>query len=269
MTHIKYHQREAWRPGNDAIHVTTSSSPAEALSHTSALGMALYGAVETLGISAYPAQAGVVFEGNLPTIDNNREKLLRIAPEIAQKALRECEYGRESAGGLNYLTQDVASFGAPMPKHDSFGNRLKRSISPFAQSCTWDGCFEYVSGSEYQPPLDHRIQEILYDIRWSKETQANAAKKVVAIPVEVLKVLESLGHLDNVSQQQEIAAALQYYTIVRTQDDPDLDLRIRAFDVHNKHAIIKAKKRAKSIIPQAAESSRSQQLLNSPLLTDM
>ena len=132
MTHIAFYEARAFNPDNEAVHVTTSASPAEALSHRSALGMALYGAARTLGILAYPGQhEGVVFEGNLPTIDSLRPKLRFLAPEIAQRALANCTSGRENAGGLSQLTRVVEEFGDPLA-----GRRLTRGVAaglgPFA-----------------------------------------------------------------------------------------------------------------------------------------
>lgn len=125
--------------------------------------MALYGATETLQINAYPAgeSGGVIFEGSLPTIDKNRQRLAHLAPEIAQRALSECTMGRENAGGISSLARDIAAVGAPLKERDSFWNRMQHSISPFVQATTWDGCHEYRHKQPWQPPLDSQIHNII------------------------------------------------------------------------------------------------------------
>ena len=229
MTNISYYPRTAWRPGNEALHVTTSASPAMALSHSSALGMALYGATDTLHIDTYPAEAGVVFEGSTTQIDKYRERLVRIAPEIALRALNECESGRDVAGGISHLSGLVGRFGAPLAENDSFEGRIKSSVGSFAQETTWDGCFEHSYTRPYKMPLDHRIEEILRRLQWPQGAEGEMSEQTLAIPIDTVKTFEALAGLDNVSAQQEILTALQYYQELRL-GDPDLSMKV---SVHN------------------------------------
>lgn len=234
MTNISYYPRAAWRPGNEALHITTSASPAEAISHTSALGIALYGAADTLDIATYPAEQGVVFEGSVAKIDKQRDQLVRIAPEIALRALNECEYGRDSTGGIAHLSGLVSRFGAPLQDNDSFAGRIKSSVGPFAQETTWDGCFEHQYTQPYKAPLDHRINEIIGKLRWNHDTAVEMSEQAVTFPADLNEVLRALAKIDELNVQQEIVAALRYYGAIRL-DDPDLAMKI-----HIHHSLAKA-----------------------------
>lgn len=237
MTRIAFYEARAFNPDNEAVHVTTSASPAEALSHRSALGMALYGAARTLGILAYPGQhEGVVFEGNLPTIDSLRPELRFLAPEIAQRALANCTSGRENAGGLSQLTRVVEEFGAPLdPEKDSFRPRMERSIDPFADATTWDGCLVHRYNREYMPPLDHEITKITYErYHTDPEQGTELLRELEEADPEMARDFKTVGYIDGVPTGVTVMTALDYYLFLRASD-PELEIKARAANSRQKN----------------------------------
>ena len=229
MTNVSFYPRKSWTPGREAIHVTTSASPYEAIARTSALGKALYGAMETLDILAYPASPGVVFEGDIATIDAELPRLREDAERIAHAAIRTCDYGADRTGGLSNLASLVSRVGAPLEEgQDGFRPRMIESVSEFAQLTTWDGCFVHTFAEPYKPPMDHRVDDAIRDVHWhSKEYETT--KKVVDLPIELEIFFKQIAELDGLANaKQAMTAALKYYRELRLTD-PDLGSKI---DIH-------------------------------------
>lgn len=226
MTNVSFYPRKSWTPGREAIHVTTSASPYEAIARTSALGIALYGAMETLDVLAYPASPGVVFEGDIATIDAELPRLRENAESIARVAIRTCDYGADRAGGLSNLASLVSRVGAPLEEgRDGFRPRMIESVSEFAQLTTWDGCFVHRYGRPYQPPMDDRVDDAIDDVRWNSK-EYETTKKVIDLPVELETFFKQIAELDGLANaKQAMTAALKYYRELRLTD-PDLGSKI-------------------------------------------
>lgn len=241
MTNVSFYPRESWTPGNEAIHVTTSSSPYEAINPNSALGKALYGATRVLDILAYPASEGVVFEGNTATIDARLPQLHEDAEDIALNALRTCSYGTDNSGGLAHLTTLVNDVGAPLNEsYDGFRPRMIQSISNFAQITTWDGCYVHRYGRPYQPPMDHRVDDAIDDVRWNSK-EYETTKKVIDLPVELETFFKQIAELDGLANaKQAMTAALKYYRELRLTD-PDLGSKIDIYRSMQDYKITKRK----------------------------
>ncbi|MGB2786919.1 MAG: hypothetical protein WBB94_00880 [Candidatus Saccharimonadaceae bacterium] len=246
MTNVSFYPRESWTPGREAVQVTTSASPYEAIARTSALGMALYGATEALDILAYPASNGVVFEGNIAIIDANLPRLHEDAESIALDALRTCSYGADKAGGLSYLTSLVSRVGAPLEEgRDGFRPRMIQSVSAFAQETTWDGCLVHRYGRPYQPPIDHRVETAVNDVRWHA-SEYETTKKVIDLPVELEQFFKQIAELDGLANAKlAMTAALKYYRELRITD-PDLDMKIDVYKSARKYRSARSRTNGRS-----------------------
>ena len=234
MTSVRYYPYKPFREGNEAVHIIPSASLWEAFVGDSALGMALYGAADTLRINSYAAPEGIVLEGSIETINERREKLLRKAPEIAKAAFVGCTWGKDSVKP-DQLTMLVKNFGLPARnrQRDTFTGRMIDSTAPFAGLTTWDSCNISRHPSTYEPPLDPRIDKIMQERRALNETPGKKDRlttreiRVSDIPPELAGALRELTEIDSLGPRDTLLAALSYYADERLRD-PHLNIKIQA-----------------------------------------
>ena len=211
MTRVTVHPHRAFRPGNEAVAVDTSATPAEIFYHSSVLGKALYETTDTLGIATYPYQGAVVLEGRNEMIDQRREDLVnRLAPEIAARALQPPYWENSSVPDQDYLTDIVRYFGAPAQDQggDSFFNRMVRSVGVFGDYTSEDN-MTWGDSELYKPPLDPRINEISDTVRRGNEKISKE---------ELQKQLTTICKIDGLTPEQEASVALRFYLDERIRD---------------------------------------------------
>lgn len=225
MTNITVYPHTAFRPGNEAIAVTTSASPGEILRSDSVLGRAVIGASKVLEIDIYPFEDAVVFEGSVPNIDERRERLAKKALKLARRALKEPHWESSTVPSKDALASLIQEFGAPYgdPEKDSLYSRLTHSLSDFADTTTHDGTLTHMRRRPYCP----LSPELAALIRARTSQEKHSPELLSGVPEPLLEKLSWLARVDGLPAEAQVVTALEYY-VRRRLADPDLRLKVRA-----------------------------------------
>ncbi|MDO4712959.1 MAG: hypothetical protein Q4B05_03595 [Candidatus Saccharibacteria bacterium] len=226
MTNITVYPHTAFRPGNEAIAVTTSASPGEILRSDSVLGRAVIGASKVLEIDIYPFKDAVVFEGSVPKIDERRERLAKKALELAGRALEKPHWESSTVPSKDALASLIQKFGAPYgdPEKDSLYSRLTHSLSDFADTTTHDGTLTHMRRRPYCP-LSPELAALIREARTSQEE--HSPELLSGVPEPLLEKLSWLARVDGLPAEAQVVTALKDY-VRRRLADSDLPLKARA-----------------------------------------
>lgn len=249
MTNIEFYQASARRRGNEAVDITASASPSEVLDCNSISGGLLSRSAEVLGLDEYPSRSAILtVEGRTSSIIENADRLHRLAPQLARRAINEASYGgaysNESPASLAETLQTVSAQAAAKlrkAENPTLMTGVVDLYGPFAEGSTWDGCFVRQYDRPYEPPTDHRITNILREQRSKRLEEYGhvAGQRLELDETEVspflldgdeMRVAKLLALYDNLPPQDELAVAWEYYVRERQRDPnfiANLDRRLR------------------------------------------
>lgn len=147
MSSIEIYNYDAQRTGNEAVAVTASTTPGGVIygygDEGSVLHNALVEATNVLEITVDFHGGAVVFEGNIDTIDRNREENLKqLATKIANYVLNSPYWESSTVPKPLTLAAMVSDFGQPAG-NGSFGDRIASSLERFIDPVTEGGLSVY------------------------------------------------------------------------------------------------------------------------------